>query len=76
MPTIRAAAAGDDLLQLMLPPEIGDRGPVARADAMGAFTAPVCSFDLAAPGFAVLYDLVDAGLLDASCELPPRYTIA
>jgi DNA-binding PadR family transcriptional regulator len=65
----------DDLLRLMLLREIGDRGPVSGADAMGAVASLACSFDLAAPGFAALHDMRDDGLLDASAERPPRYAI-
>lgn len=65
----------DDLLRLMLLREVGDRGPVTGADAMTAIASLVCSFDLASPGFAVVHDLQDAGLLSASCERPPRYAV-
>jgi hypothetical protein len=65
----------DDLLRLMLLREIGDRGPVTGADVMAAIASLVCSFDLASPGFALLHDLRDAALLEASCERPPRYAV-
>ena len=67
--------ARDDLLRLILLREIEGRGPVTGAEAMASIAALVCSFDLASPGFAVLHDLRDAGLLDASCARPPRYAV-
>ena len=67
--------AKDALLRLLLLREIEDAGPLTGAQALDAIAALSCSFDLAAPGYAVIHSLREGGSLDATCERPPRYAI-
>jgi DNA-binding PadR family transcriptional regulator len=64
-----------DLLHLMALRELEDAGPLTGSEALNALAALMCSFDLSSPGYALLHELRDAGLLSATLERPPRYAI-
>jgi hypothetical protein len=64
-----------ELLTLLVLRELEGGGPRAGTALFDAISALVCSFDLDAPGYALLHDLCDAGLLVAVGARPPRYAI-
>jgi DNA-binding PadR family transcriptional regulator len=64
-----------ELLQLMALRRLQDGGPLTGSDALNALASLMCSFDLASPGYALLHELRDAGLLSATREQPPRYAV-
>jgi hypothetical protein len=64
-----------DLLSLLVLRELEGNGPSAGTALFDAIAALVCSFDLDAPGYALLHDLCDAGLLVAMGDRPPRYAV-
>ena len=67
--------ARHELLQLMALRQLQDAGPLTGSDALNALASLMCSFDLASPGYALLHELRDAGLLSATRERPPRYAL-
>lgn len=77
--TLQRPAAGhatrSELLRLLVLREVDGTAPRTGADIFDAVAALVCSFDLEAPGYALLHDLCDAGLLVALADRPPRYAI-
>jgi DNA-binding PadR family transcriptional regulator len=64
-----------DLLTLLVLRELEGGGPRAGAAIFDGIAALACSFDLDAPGYALLHDMCDAGLLVAVGARPPRYAI-
>jgi DNA-binding PadR family transcriptional regulator len=76
LPGLSAArGARIELLRLMTLRELEDAGPATGGEVLDALARRVCSFDLAAPGYALLHDLRDAGYLRATVDRPPRYAI-
>ena len=64
-----------ELLQLMALRQLQDAGPLTGSDVLNTLASLMCSFDLVSPGYALLHELRDAGLLSATRERPPRYAI-
>ncbi len=64
-----------DLLTLLVLRDLEGGGPRAGAAIFDGIAALVCSFDLDAPGYALLHDMCDAGLLVPVGARPPRYAI-
>ncbi len=64
-----------DLLRLLVLREVDGAAPRTGAAIFTSVAVLVCSFDLDTPGYALLHDLRDAGLLVAVADRPPRYTI-
>jgi hypothetical protein len=64
-----------DLLTLLVLRELEGGGPRTGTAVFDGIAALVCSFDLDAPGYALLHDLCDTGLLVAVDARPPRYAV-
>ena len=64
-----------DLLRLMALRQLEDSGPLSGSDVLNAMASLTCSFDLSSPGFSLLHELRDGGLVSATRERPPRYAV-
>ncbi|MEI8332633.1 MAG: PadR family transcriptional regulator [Chloroflexota bacterium] len=64
-----------DLLRLMVLRQLEDGGPLSGNETINAVASLTCSFELASPGYPLLYELRDAGLVSATGDRPPRYAI-
>jgi DNA-binding PadR family transcriptional regulator len=67
--------ARHELLRLMVLRQLEDSGPCTGSEALDAVASLTCSFDVASPGYPLLHELRDAGLVGATVERPPRYAI-
>lgn len=64
-----------DVLRLMALRLIEDAGPSAGIDVLDRIAPMARRLQVAAPTFPLLHELLDAGLVTASAELPRRYAI-
>jgi hypothetical protein len=77
-PMARAARAfipNSDVLRLLVLREIEAAGPLTGLEAVNAVASTARLLGIAPPGFALLHDLTEGGLLQASAGMPRCYRL-